>query len=572
MTRFDLNPAAWIVAAALALSACSPAESPAGKAAGPAAAAADTAPDAAALAERVSLDAFREHVRTLSSDEFGGRAPASEGEEKTVEYLVAEFEALGLRGGAADGGFEQAVPVVGIEARNFSPLRIAARESTLSVDVGTRAVAWTKRVTESVDVSDSPLVFVGYGVVAPEYGWDDYAGVDVRGKTVVMLVNDPGFASGDDALFNGRAMTYYGRWTYKFDEAARQGATGAILVHETDPAGYPWDVVTGSWLGEQFDLVTEDRNMGRTAFESWIDRSFAEALFAAVGRDYEAARDAAGKPGHRAFEMGATVSLSFENELETSVTRNVIARLDGTSAADEVIGYSAHWDHLGTAPAGDGDRIFNGAADNATGVAALLELARILSDLPPMPRSHVFIALAAEESGLLGSAWFASNPSVDLARMAGLINIDSMTVLGPTNDVTVIGLGSSQLEELLASAAAEQGRRLEREPTPEKGFFYRSDHFNFAREGVPVLYAEGGVEHRERGREYGMAYNADYVANRYHKPGDEYDPDWDLRGVAEDIGLYAAIGLRLSQPGVWPNWYEGNEFRARRDDTAASRR
>lgn len=526
---------------------------------------ADAPADAAELARRVSLDAYRDNVRTMSADEFGGRAPASAGEELTVDFLVAKFKALGLRGGAADGGFEQSVPVVGITGSNFSGLDIETDAESLSASIGNQAVVWTKRVIESISVSDSPLVFVGYGIVAPEYGWDDYAGIDVRGKTVVMLVNDPGFASGDDAFFNGRAMTYYGRWTYKFDEAARQGATGAILVHETEPAGYPWDVVTGSWTGPQFDLVTADRNMGRTEFESWIDRPFAEALFAATGRSYEEERDAAGRPGYRAFDMGATISVSFDNTLETSATRNVIARLDGTTAADEVIAYSAHWDHLGTAEEGEGDRIFNGAVDNATGTAALIELARILSESGPLPRSHLFIALAAEESGLLGSAWYASNPSVDLAKMVALINMDSMNVLGPTNDVTVIGYGSSELEELLATAAAEQGRRLEREPTPEKGFFYRSDHFNFARQGVPVLYAEGGVDHRERGREYGLAFNADYVANRYHKPGDEYDPEWDLRGVAEDIGLYAAVGLRLSQPGLWPNWYEGNEFRALRD-------
>jgi Zn-dependent M28 family amino/carboxypeptidase len=573
MTRFLSR--AVTTFAAISLLGCAPEREPVGgdspEADAATAEAMDMTVNAAELAQRVSLDAFRDNVRTLSSDEFGGRAPASAGEQMTVDFLVAKFKALGLTGGAADGSFEQAVPVVGITGVNFSPLQIETADTSLSASIGTQAVAWTKRVTEAVSVSDSPLVFVGYGIVAPEYGWDDYAGVDVRGKTVVMLVNDPGFASGDDDFFNGRAMTYYGRWTYKFDEAARQGATGAILVHETEPAGYPWDVVTGSWTGPQFDLVTDDRNMGRTEFESWIDRPFADALFAAAGRSYEEERDAAGRPGYQAFDMGATVSVSFDNTLETSVTRNVIARLDGTSAADEVIAYSAHWDHLGTAGEGEGDRIFNGAVDNATGTAALIEIARILSAAPRAPRSHLFIALAAEESGLLGSAWYASNPSVDLAKMVALINVDAMTVLGPTKDVTVIGYGSSELEEILAAAAAEQGRRLEREPTPEKGFFYRSDHFNFARQGVPVLYAEGGVDHRERGREFGLAFNEDYVANRYHKPGDEYDPEWDLRGVAEDIGLYASVGLRLSEPGLWPNWYEGNEFRALRDASADQR-
>ncbi len=522
------------------------------------------------IAPEVAEEHFRERVQTLSADAMEGRAPASLGEARAVAYMIEQFRDIGLSE-TPRGGYTQDVPLVAVTASSLTPLGIEGPNGELELDYANDMMVWTKQLTHASELNDSQLVFVGYGIVAPEYGWNDYAGVDVRGKTVVALVNDPGFAARDPALFNGNAMTYYGRWTYKYEEAARQGAAGVFIVHETGAAGYPWEVVSGGWSGEQFDLVAADKNMGRAAVEGWLTRDSAEAIFELAGAAYAEAREQAQQRGFQAYALGVSASVSFQNSVRYSDSQNVIGVIPGSERPDEYIVYTGHWDHLGVAGEGE-DRIFNGARDNAAGIAMLMGIAEgFLAAPEPPERSVVFLAVTAEESGLLGSGWYGANPVFPLETTVANINIDAPGLLGPTNDVTVIGFGSSELEDWLARAAQRQGRVLAAEPTPEKGFFYRSDHFNFARRGVPALYAKAGVDHREKGREYGIAWEAEWVAERYHKVGDEYDPDWDLRGLLEDMQLFYAVGAGLADSEAWPNWRPGNEFRRVRDASADAR-
>ncbi|HKL63967.1 MAG TPA: M28 family metallopeptidase [Woeseiaceae bacterium] len=538
-----------------------------------AAAAAAAGADAAAGDAFAAIDAadFAEHVEVLASDEFQGRAPGGEGERNTVDYLTAEFRAAGLQ--PANGErYRQTVPLVSVTAEEVTPLEIGGGDETLSFRYQQEMMVWTKRYEEAESLADSEMVFVGYGIVAPEYDWNDYEGLDVEGKTVVMLVNDPGFASSDPELFNGRAMTYYGRWTYKYEEAARQGAAGALIVHETEAAGYPWLVVSGSWSGEQFGLDLGDGAPPRVAIEGWLTGEAARSVFSAAGVDFDEAVSAAAARDFEAQPLGLQASVAVENSLASMESPNVVGMLPGAEHPDEYIVYTAHWDHLGVARSVLEDRIYNGAVDNATGVAGMLEIAEAFAALEPGPaRSVVFLAVTAEESGLLGSAWYASHPLFPLERTVANINLDAMSLVGPSHDITVIGYGNSELDDYAARAARAQGRHLEREPTPEKGFFYRSDHFSFAKRGVPALYLRGGVDHREKGMEYGLAWNRAWVSEHYHKVSDEYREDWDLRGVVEDVELLFAVGRALAGTRDWPNWAEGNEFRATRDASAAAR-
>ena len=514
--------------------------------------------------ETITADELMAHVEVLSSDAFGGRAPASPGEEKTVNYLREQFAAAGAGPGNGDSYFQE-VPLVEMTVTEATPLEITAADgSSLSFEMPTQAVTWTKRVTESVSLENSEMVFVGYGVVAPEYGWNDYEGLDVEGKIVVMLVNDPGYALGDVELFNGNAMTYYGRWTYKFEEAARQGAAGAIVIHETGPAGYPWEVVSGSWTGPQFDLIAADRNMSRAAVEGWISSDAAVALFEAAGMDFEAAKAAALQPDFQPQPLGLDASVALENNIRESTSRNVIAAIPGTERPEETIIYTAHWDHLGTDPNLE-DGIFNGAVDNATGISGLIELAEAHASAGPMDRTVVFMAVTAEESGLLGSRWYAENPVYPLDKTVAAINMDSMNVYGPTSDVVVVGYGNSELEDYLAMAASEQGREIVPEEHPERGYYYRSDHFNFAKKGVPALYAESGSSYVGEGAEAAAEHAAAYTAARYHKPSDEIQPWFNLEGAVQDLRLYFEVARTLANSDAFPNWYPGNEFRAIRD-------
>ncbi|MDW8478665.1 MAG: M28 family metallopeptidase [Xanthomonadales bacterium] len=433
-------------------------------------------------------------------------------------------------------------------------------------------VLGSARPEEKLQLADSPLVFLGYGVDAPEYQWNDYAGVDVAGKTVIVLVNDPGFATGDPALFRGRTMTYYGRWTYKFEEAARKGAAAALIVHETEAASYPWEVVQNSWSGPQFELPDAPDSPGRLRVQGWIHLEAARRLFAAAGQDFDALAKAAATRGFRAVELPFRASIEIDQRIRRAESPNVIGILRGSEAPDEYVLYMAHWDHLGRVfgrPGSEG--IFNGAIDNATGVAGLLEIAEAFAAGPRPRRSVVFAAVTLEESGLLGSRWYAENPPFPLERTAAVINMDALTVIGPTRDVVVVGHGNSELEDDLREAAAEQNRIVVPEEFPERGYYYRSDHFNFAKKGVPALYAKGGSDHRERGQEWGKAQLNDYNANRYHKPGDDFDRGWDLGGVIEDLILLREVGRRVASEVRWPEWLAGSEFRAVREQSRAAR-
>jgi Zn-dependent M28 family amino/carboxypeptidase len=517
-------------------------------------------------ADAISEARLHEHIRILASDEFEGRAPATPGGEKTVAYLEAQFAAMGLEPGNGDS-FRQTVPMIAVTLESPASLRLEAGDWQRELAYGDEVMLWSPWQTdEEIRLEDSELVFVGYGTVAPEYGWNDYEGIDVEGKTVVMLVNDPGYATGDSAMFNGRAMTYYGRWTYKFEEAARQGAAGAILIHEDGAAGYGWEVVSGSWSGTQFDLESDDGNLGRAAVESWVPLGVARDLFDAAGLDLETMMDAAASPEFAPVAMDVRASASLANRFESSSDHNVIAKLPGRERPDEYVIYMAHWDHLGKDPELD-NPVYNGAVDNATGTAAVLEIARAFAEMEQVPeRSIVFLLVTAEEQGLLGSRYYAENPVFSLANTVAGINLDSMNFYGPTHDVTVVGYGNSELDDWLRRAAMAQDRELRPEPTPERGYFYRSDHFSFAREGVPALYPNPGIDHVERGEVYGRAQLDAYLAERYHRPQDEYDPDWDLSGLALDSRLLLHLGLDLASSEAFPNWREGNEFRAARDE------
>jgi Zn-dependent M28 family amino/carboxypeptidase len=514
-------------------------------------------------------DRYAAHVRVLASDEFEGRRPATIGEEKTVAYLERAFREAGLQPGAA-GSFLQPVPFVELTARPDSALRISGPDGDTLLTYADEAVFWTKRVVPEAALADSELVFVGYGIVEPAMEWNDYAGLDMRGKTAVILVNDPGFATGDPKLFNGRAMTYHGRWTYKFEEAARQGATGAIIVHEEAPAAYPWEVVRNGGVRPQLALEESGGSPSRVDIEGWVTRDAAVRVFRAAGLDYDTAKAAAARRGFRPMPLPLKATARVMNDIRHVRSNNVVGLLPGSKRPQEYVLFTAHWDHLGRAEGGSGDTIFNGAVDNATGTAALIELARAFGEARPAPeRSLLFVGFTGEEYGLLGSEYFADHPVVPLAQVAGGLNMDGMAVNGRTRDVTVVGYGASELDDFLAAAAAAQGRVLKPEPSPEKGSYYRSDHFMLARKGVPMLYARAGIDSHEHGAEWGLQQNNDYTSHRYHKPSDEFDPRWDLSGAIEDLQLYFDVGLMLAMEQGFPNWRPGNEFRSIRDRSRA---
>jgi Zn-dependent M28 family amino/carboxypeptidase len=557
MTRITLSA----VFCGLAITACSPTEQ------------ADTTPTDAQPAEQVSESEnpiseadLRSRIATLADDAFEGRAPATPGGIAASQWIADEMARIGLQPGY-DGSYFQPVPLleVTLDTAN-SHFDIAHDGEPLGLQMGSDIVYWTKRSAEEVTLEDSELVFVGYGVVAPEYGWNDYAGLDVEGKTVVMLVNDPGYARPDSGRFNGNAMTYYGRWTYKFEEAARQGAAGVILIHQTAPASYGWNVVFGSWTGSQLDLAREPGEGTFAAVESWLTESDARRLFELSGLDFDALTDAAADPGFTPVPMeGLTASATLRNTTRTLDSRNVVGVIPGTTRPDEYVLYTAHWDHIGVREVPEGeDGIFNGAVDNATGTAAILEIGEAFAANPP-ERSVMILAVTAEESGLLGSAYYGENPIVPLEQTVGGINIDAILPTPRSHDVVVVGYGASELENILAEAAGEQGRHLVPDPNPEAGYFYRSDHISIAKRGVPMLYADGGEDLVEGGTEAGRDMAMDYRVNRYHAPPDEYSDDWNMDGIVQNTELFYVVGSRLANSSDWPNWFEGNEFRALRD-------
>jgi Zn-dependent M28 family amino/carboxypeptidase len=529
-------------------------------------------PAVEAVSETAEIEAMlHEHIAVLASDEFEGRAPATPGEEKTINYLRSEFEALGIAPGNGDSYF-QSVTVTEVTTASNAVLTFSGSNYDAELEYATEMMVGSQQQIPTTSLVDSELVFVGYGVVAPERNWNDYAGIDVAGKTVVILVNDPGYATQDPDVFNGNAMTYYGRWTYKYEEAARQGAAGALIVHETGPAGYGWEVVSGSWSGPQIGLQADNLNSDKNDIEGWLTLDSAESLFAGAGLNYQKLKATAARPDFSAVPLGdITASVAIQNSVRTSESQNVIAMIPGTQRPAETIIYTAHWDHLGVNPELPGDNIYNGAADNATGTAALLAMAKMHADAGPAPRSVVFLAVTAEESGLLGSRWYAEHPVFPLATTVANINIDVLNTYGPMHDIVVVGNGSSELEAYLKEAATAQGRHLVEEPNPERGYYYRSDHFNFAKAGVPALYAESGEDSVEFSKEWGAAQAQDYNENRYHAPSDEYDPSWNLEGAAQDILLYFDVASKLSRESSFPNWLEGNEFKGIREATSSSR-
>ena len=547
--------------------------------AAPAAPAATAAPATAATAavpyafhDAIDTGDFAEHVKTLASDAFEGRGPGTPGEEKSVDYIKSQFERIGLKPGNGDSYF-QVVPMTETTADESTTFEFDVDGKPHAFKFGSDMVMGTRTGNPEIKVADSDLVFVGYGVDAPEQKWNDYAGIDVKGKTVVMFVNDPGFHAKDASLFEGKRMTYYGRWTYKFEEAARKGAVAAIIVHDTEGASYGWDVVKNSWSGAQYDLRAADDPAPRLPAQGWISGEAAKTLFADAGLDLDALRTAANKRGFKAVPMKAKLSFDLKSKIAEKSSRNVIGLLPGTSRPDEAIVYMAHWDHLGKHDGEPGDNIYNGAVDNATGVAGIIEIAEAFAKQPPAPeRSLLFIAVTLEESGLLGSQYYVAHPSIPLDKTVAVINLDAMGVNGKARDLTVTGMGSSELEDILKPIAQKQGRTLHSESHPEAGSYFRSDHFNFAKAGVPALYIDAGDDLVEGGMAAGEAAAKDYNENRYHKPGDHYDAaTWKLDGVPDDLNAVYGVGRGLSNSNAWPNWYKTNPFRAARDKMLAGK-
>ena len=516
----------------------------------------------------IDLDALLAHTKTLSSDEYEGRAPGTKGEELSVTYLADQFKKAGLKPGNTDGTYFQSVPLVGITP---TPAPLVFKKGTQQQTLKWKddVVAWTKHVAPSASIDNSELVFVGYGVDAPEFNWDDYKGTDLKGKTLVMLVNDPPVPDPnnpselDAKTFGGKAMTYYGRWTYKYEIGAQKGAAGVLIVHETGPAGYGFNVIQGK-TGEQFDLVTPDKNMGRVAVEGWITLDQTKALLQSAGQDFDALKAQAATREFKPVPLGVTASMTIKNSLRTIASRNVVAKLEGSDPTlkDEYVVYTAHWDHFGKTA----DGVFHGAEDDALGCAALIEVGRAFTKLPTPPRrSILFLAVTAEEQGLLGSQYYSVTPIYPLAKTVADINMDSWNTHGRTKDLTLVGFGASDLDDYARDAAAEQGRVVHGDAEPEKGFFYRSDHFNFAKQGVPALDPEGGVEYIGKPPDYGKQVRDEWTERRYHTPKDVVYPDWDLSGVNEDLKVYFAVGYRIAQADKIPEWKPGNEFKAKRD-------
>jgi Zn-dependent M28 family amino/carboxypeptidase len=520
--------------------------------------------------------AVLEHIKVISADKFQGRAPGSPGEDLTVAYLESQFKNIGLAPGNPDGTYVQKVPLVGITGAEAKPLTFTKGGDTLTLKWKDDVVGWTKHVAAGASIANSDVVFCGYGVDAPEYAWDDFKGVDVKGKTIVVLVNDPPIPDPadpsklDSKMFGGKAMTYYGRWTYKYEEGARKGAAAVIIVHETEPAAYPFSVVQGN-LGEKFDTIAPDKNMGRVNIESWITVDAARKLFKMGGQDYDVLKKKAIEKGFTAVPLGVKASFAVKNTLRTIDSHNVVAKLEGSDPAlkDEYVIYTAHWDHLGVGLPVNGDNIYNGARDNASGVATMLEVARAFTKVQPKPkRSILFTMVTSEEQGLLGSQYYAQSPLYPLAKTLADINVDETDVYAPAKDITVIGYGASDLDDYIRQAAQEQGRTIRPDPHPERGGYYRSDHFNFAKEGVPALDTESGVETAPsagKPADYLQKKLDEYEDKDYHQPSDEVKPDWDLTGTAQDAQLVLAVGYRVANANTFPEWKPGNEFKAKRD-------
>ena len=510
------------------------------------------------------FEKYKDHVKTLASDEFEGRAPGTPGGEKTKSYISNHFESLGLK--SFGDSYLMPVTLTAITLdESKSNFNLAVDGEVMNIAYRSDVVYGTTRQLDNVSIENSDLVFVGYGVNAPEYGWNDYK-VDVKGKTVVMLINDPGFEL-QSTEFNGRAMTYYGRWTYKFEEAARQGAAGVLIIHETAPASYPWGVVENGWSGEQLNLTFKDKNIGRSALEGWITLDVAEKLFAKMNTSYDEMKSIALSKNFQPIPMdGMTLSSNMVNALRETDSHNVVGYVEGSEAPEEFVLIMGHWDHMGVDTSIEGDQIYNGAVDNATGTAAVMHIAETFSKKSPK-RSIAFIGLTAEESGLLGSAYMVEYPPFEYKNVIGGLNLDAFPAFGKAKDITIVGYGASELEAILNKHASAEGKYLAPDKSPEAGFFYRSDHINFAKKGIPMIYADPGIDLVNGGLERGFELAKQYTSDAYHKPADEVTDDWDWEGIEQDLGIFTNFIDDLANSEEYPNWYINSEFRAIRDES-----
>ena len=522
-------------------------------------------------AASISVETLKDVTKTLSDDSFEGRAPATPAEAKTIAYISDLFQKAGLQPGNK-GSWYQDVPLVELDTDPGPGIKVTGGKTPLTFAYKKDVVVGTYQVQPKIEIRNSDIVFVGYGINAPERGWNDYAGLDVKGKTVIILVNDPDWQTRTlEGPFEGRAMTYYGRWTYKYEEAARQGAAAALIVHDTEPAAYGFNVVLSSWAKPRLNMDDPAGHMDQSKAIGWLTNDAARKLMTAAGQDLDKLTAAAKIKGFKAAPLGLKASLTLNSKIRRQVSKNVIGVLPGTERPNEYVLYSAHWDHLGRCEPVNGDDICNGAIDNASGIAGLVSLAEAYRKAGPPKRSVIFLALTAEESGTLGSEYYAANPVYPLAATVGGANMDSLNLMGATRDVILVGGGKSELEDSLKRLATEQGRTVIPEPTPEKGFYYRSDHFSFAKLGVPMIYFDPGDDLVNGGVAAGRAAKEEYEAKHYHAPSDEYHADWDWSGAVQDLQLFYALGRELADGDSWPNWYPTAEFRAIRDASRAGK-
>lgn len=535
-------------------------------------------PPKAAL-DAINADDLLKHITVLASDEYEGRAPGSAGEELTVKYITEQFKAAGLKPGNPNGSYTQEVPLAGITTTPSSRFNVNGKPVELKFPED--YVASSARLQENINVDSSEVVFVGYGIVAPEYGWDDYKGVDLKGKTILMLINDPPVVATeggelDAKMFGGRAMTYYGRWTYKYEIAAKQGAAAAIIIHETEPAAYPYSVVLSSWSKENFEIDAPNKNMDQVGVRGWVTLDVAKRLLSDSGQDFDALKKSALSKEFRPVTLkAATATFNLKQQVRAFKSRNVVGKIDGSDPKlkDEWIMYTAHWDHLGKNPEIQGDQIFNGAVDNATGVGGLIELARAHQALKtPTKRSVLFMATTAEEAGLLGAKYYAENPLYPLEKTLADINMDGLAVWGKTRDIEDTSNGNSTLDDMLAAAAQRHGKTMMPNSQPEKGSFYRADQFEFSKFGVPSLYTGAGREVIGKPAGFGQQKKDEFVAKHYHQPSDQVDPGWDLSGGAQDVQLLFEVGYQVANGERWPEWKPGNEFKAKRDEALKGKR
>lgn len=526
----------------------------------------NTQPNPNAAEATINATDLEKHVMALASDEFQGRKPSTLGEKFTTDYLAKIFENMGLAPAFADSSYFQEVPIVTMHYTPQQNIILKTKRGIVSLKNIKDYIATTPRISDKIEIKDAPIVFAGYGIVAPEYGWDDYKNIDVKGKIVLVLVNDPGFATQDSTLFNGNAMTYYGRWPYKYEEAARQGAAGIWVIHTTAAAGYGWNVLTNTALTNLY-VQSENNNKDKCKLEGWISDIACEKLFTGCKKDFEQLQKEALNSNFQAIELDTRLNIKIENELKYTSSKNVAAVLEGTERPDEAIVYSAHWDHFGIGPAANGDSIYNGACDNAIPVACMLETAKAFAKLNVKPkRSVVFLAVTAEETGMIGSQYYAQHSPFSIEKTIANLNYELFIPMGKMRDVTITGYGQSELDNYVAEAAKKQNRYIIAEPFPENGMYYRSDHFRFAQVGVPSLFIKGWQDSREHGKEWAKQQINNYWANAYHKPGDNYYPDkTDLSGNVEDAKLFFKIGYKLANENTFPKWNKNSEFRAIRE-------